>query len=445
MRKRWIIQHESSYYVLGPDGYKKPIGRESFLTHIKDDLAPTQQFGGVKLFTYTAKGDERQKTMAEVLKDYATGARVLKGSLILERSRFDAPAETFWEAVCPPRKIEPVFNPQIDTWLHLLGGDQTGKLLDWMATALRLDLQSSALYLSGEPSSGKTMFAHGLARLWTTSGPALLENVADTNFNADIARCPLVFGDEAVKCSTSELRRLVGSSAHVLKRKYLANVDLEGCLRIVLADNSGKLIHAEDLGGADLDAVASKFLHIVVGKEPVEYLRSIGGRQGTDGWVDGDMIAAHVLAMALNRNLILGNRLAVEGEVDRMMALLVVQDRVTGPICQWIAKYIEKPVAGVVQDKGAQVGNGKIYVSAEAIERYWTSFVNERNQFNLTKIGRALGNISDGKVVVQYKSGGKTVRRRMHSIKPHLVYTWAEENLSCDLDELKEKVNAVLK
>jgi hypothetical protein len=714
---RWIIQHDSSYYVYVNGHYKSPVGRESLLTHLKDDLAPADKVG-VKLWTYTAKGDERSKNMQEVLKDYATGARGLKGSLYSQKSYFDAENETFWEAVCPVRNLEPVYDAQIDHWLHLLGGDEAEKLLDWIATVLRLDLQSSALYVSGEAgclagdteieinragksfkltiaelvrkqnggksiranqktlvgwdariptqvrghsptdnairlyplaaavasgvketfllrleggrsirattehrfftdcgwkslgelvvgsrvyvdagvieqtsaarhralraseydldgykqiggmrhhpcvrrsfypehrlvieadmnglplvefvgrislgrleglkflprslfvhhinrnkadnslsnlqvltnsehsklhgqegawrrvvgstkpvsvrsisrhgyeetydlvmagephnfiaggmvvhNSGKTMLAHGLSRLWSTSGPTLLENVADTNFNADIARCPLIFGDEAVKCSTSELRRLVGSSSHTLKRKYLANVDLEGSLRIVMADNSGKLIHGEELGGADMGAVASKFLHITVTKEPVEYLRGLGGRTGTDGWVDKDMIAGHALWLAFNRKLTLGNRLAVEGSLSRMARLLVVQDRVTGILCEWIARYIDSPISSIAQVHGAQIGGGKILISAEAIAKFWTSYVNsERNVFSMTKIGRALNNISGSKEVVHFTSSGKIIRRRMHSIHPELIYAWAEENMSCDMDELKVKV-----
>lgn len=438
---RWIIQHDSSYYVFVNGVYKSPVGRESLLTHLRDDLAPAESVG-VDLWTWSTKGNLRQKNMPELLRDYATGARHLKGSLCLDRSFFDAASETFWEAVCSVRDIKPVYHQQIDHWLHLLGGDQSGKLLDWIATALRLDLQSSALYVSGEAGAGKTMLAHGLSRLWSTSGPTLLENVADTNFNADIARCPLIFGDEQVKCSTSELRRLVGSSAHTLKRKYLANVDLDGALRIILADNSGKLIQSDGLGGADMGAVASKFLHITVTKKPAEYLRSIGGRAGTDGWVDQDKIAEHAMWIAFNREVTLGNRLAVEGALDRMARLLVVQDRVTGVLCEWISSYIADPLLSVSQFNGARIGGGKILVSSEVIARFWTSYIkSERNVFSMTKIGRALSNISESKEFVSFDSGGKTIKRRLHSVRPELIYEWAEENLSCDMDEFRGRVN----
>jgi hypothetical protein len=437
--KRWIIQNNATFYVYVNGRYKSPVGKESLLTHLRDDLAPAESVG-VMLNTWTAKGDVRPKTITEILHDYATGARHLKGSLCIQDSYYDRKSETFWEAVCSIRDIAPVFHPQIDHWLRLLGGEDHDKLLDWVATALLLDLQSSALYLSGHAGAGKTMLADGLGRLWTTSGPTLLENVADTSFNADIAKCPLIFGDEQVKCSTSELRRLVGSSSHTLKRKFLSNVDLEGALRIVLADNSGKLIHGDELGGADMDAVASKFLRIDVTREPVDYLRSLGGRAGTDGWVSRDKIAEHAMWLAINRNVVLGSRLAVEGEQTKMAQMIVVQDRTTGILCEWIARFIDHPLGSVLR-AGAEIGGGKILVSAEAISKFWTSYVNtEKQVFSMTKIGRALNNLSAGKEVVSYVSGGVRSRRRLHSIRPELIYAWAEENLSCDMEEIQHKV-----
>jgi hypothetical protein len=433
--KRWIIQHDSSYYVFVDGKYKTPVPRESLLTHLREDLKRAEKLG-VRLYTYTKAGSVRSKTVPEVLNEYATGARNLKGSLYMEESHFDEPNETFWEAVCPVRPIEPVYDEKIDKWLHLLGGPEAGKLLDWVATVVRLDLQSCALYLSGVADAGKTMLANGLARLWSTSGPTHLEDVAGTAFNGDITRCPLIFGDEEVKCSTSELRRLVGSSSHKLKRKYLANVDVEGALRIILADNNGKLIHGHDHSGADIGAVASKFLHIIVGQDPVNYLRSIGGRNdGTSDWVDGDRIAAHALWIALNRKVQLGSRFAVEGTHLRMAQLLVTRDRTIGVVCEWIARYLESPAASIGQTHGAVVGNGKILVAAETIAKFWTTYVqSERQPFSIGKIGRALVDISDGRI--------KVGQRRYHSIKPELVYTWADEHLSCDVDELRRKVNA---
>lgn len=436
--RRFIIQCDSSYYVFSDGRYKTPVGRESLLTHLREDLKPAIQLG-VELNTLTKAGGIRLKTFAEVLKDYATGARHLKGSLFLEESHFDEPTETFWEAVCPVRKIEPVYNKQIDEWLILLGGAEPGKLLDWVATVLRLDLQSSALYLSGEAAAGKTMLAHGLARLWNTGGPTLLEDVAGTSFNADISRCPLVLGDEAVQCSTNELRRLVGSSSHKLKRKYLSNVDIEGALRIILCDNSGKLIHGHIHEGADIDAVASKFLHIVVDKKPTRYLERIGGRNGgTQGWVDGDMIAAHAMWLGLNRDVVLGNRLAVEGTYSRMAQLLVTQDRVTGVIVEWLSKFLENPTVGVSQIKGALVGDGKFLVTAEAIAQFWNHYVgSERNQFSISKIGRALSSLSSGGRI-------KIGSRRYHQVKTDVVLAWIDENMSGDIDELRRWIDGPL-
>jgi hypothetical protein len=127
--------------------------------------------------------------------------------------------------------------------------------------------------------------------------------------------------------------------------------------------------------------------------------------------------------------------------MDRMMQLLIVDDPVTGPICEWIAKYIDRPLAGVKQKHGARVGDGEIWVSAEVMEEFWTAyFPHWRGVVNATKIGRGLNKISYPKDRLHFTAGGKTFRRWLHPVKPDLILAWAAENLSCDRDDFRAKV-----
>src|SRR5690606_19730983 len=115
-------------------------------------------------------GNERDLSPDQILKRHATVARRVQASLALQRSFYDSRSETFFEAVAPLRKITPCEYPQIQRWLELLGGAQAEKLIDWVASVMRLDRQSCAIYIDGAPGVGKNLLATGLARLWHTGG-----------------------------------------------------------------------------------------------------------------------------------------------------------------------------------------------------------------------------------------------------------------------------------
>jgi hypothetical protein len=434
-KQRWIIQHATAYYVFVDGVYKYPVPKDALVTKLRDDLAPAEPLG-IRLWTLKTDGGSRSMTVQEIMNTYGVVARQARGSLTLDKSFYDPEAEIFWEALCPPRKIDPAYHEQVDTWLRLLGNTQAESLLDWIATIGQLEDQTSALYLSGKAGAGKTLLAHGLARLWTDGGPTELGDVVGGNFNSGIGRCPLVFGDEDIKCSTADLRRLVGSSAHTLKRKYLPNMDLVGSLRVILADNSGRMLiqTGEELGLDDIDAVASKFLHIAVDDAPVDYLKSLGGRVGTDDWVTGDKVAAHALWLRDNRVVKSGGRFVVSGAADSMNRLLASQNKVSGLVCEWVMGFAENPIVNIIQQKTAMVGGGLVLVNVDAISQHWGQYIfSERNAFSKSRIGRALHNLSKGT-----KRVGS---RRYHEIDMSLVFEWAKENLIGDLTAIQTKID----
>lgn len=437
-KKRWIIQHTNAFYVFYNGTYLYPIPKEVLPLSLRDDLAPAEKLG-VTLWTFKTDGNPRKMTVPEILDAYGTRARQARGSLMLSESTYDPKTQIFWEAMCPPRPITPRFDQAIDTWLRLLGGAEADQLLNWIAALDRLDVQNSALYLSGKAGAGKTLLAHGLARRWTEAGPTELSDVVGGAFNAGISKCPLVFGDEAMHCSTAELRRLVGSSAHTLKRKYLPNVELDGALRVILADNGGRMLirDREEISGDDLDAVACKFLHIAVEQDPVDYLRSIGGRSGTSDWVTGDKIAAHALWLAQTRQFVPGGRFIVEGHVTSMTRLLATQGTAPGLVCEWIVSYLDRPIPNIAQQKTAIVGGGKILINVDAISIHWGDYVHsERQAMSKARIGSALRNLSSGTKRVGTK--------RYHDVRPELILEWSEKNLVSDPLTLRAKVEAPL-
>lgn len=435
--KRWIIQHGNAFYVFVRGSYRYPVVREALVTKVRDDLAPAAKLG-VQVWMLTKDSGQRLMKLNELMQSYGTVARQTKSSLTLAMSRYDAATEIFWEAVCPPRQLQPVYDGQVDAWLRLLGGAEPESLLDWIATATTpyLDRQSSCLYLSGKQGAGKTMLAHGLARLWTEGGPAELADVVGGSFNADIARCPLIFGDETMSCSTKDLRSLVGSTLHTIRRKFMPNVELEGSVRVMLADNSGRMLlrdGEEIVNKDDMEAVARKFLHILVSNAPVDYLSDLGGRVGTADWVSGDRIARHALWLSQNRAVVSGNRFLVEGSATKTADMLAVLGKVPELVCEWIVGYLDRPIPNVTQNQSAIVGNKKILINVDAIYEHWSIYIkSERLPVSKHKIGTSLGNLSRGTERVENK--------RYHVVRPELIFGWAEMNSVGDIDRIRKRV-----
>lgn len=435
--KRWIVYHFDAHYVYVDGAYKYPVPRTGLLTKLRDDLVPAESVG-VRLWTVNAEGNARKMNAQEILDTYGVYARQARGSITLRDSFYDAETEIFWEALCPLRTIVPEYTPEIDLWLRLLGGTEAETLLDWVATITRLEEQTCALYLSGKAGAGKTLISHGLARLWTEGPPTELTDVVGGNFNAGIGRCPLIFGDEDMTCSTADLRRLIGSSAHTLKRKFLPNMELAGALRLILADNNGHMLEQnEDLGRDDIEAVATKFLRINVGDRPVDYLKSLGGKAGTADWVTGDKIAAHALWLQQNRTVVPGGRFLVNGHAGETTRLLASRSKSAGLVCEWIAGFVETPIVNIQQQKTAILGGGFVLVNVDAISHHWGQYVfSENRALTKTKIGTVLLNLAKGIVKVN--------GRRYHDIDMTIVFEWCRSIGLGDETVMNAHMNAAL-
>ncbi len=429
--KRWIIQKGQSYYVYINGDYQLPLSTLELDVSLPRDLSPAVANGFITLNTTTAKGEPRRKTTKEILSDYCSVARSVVTRLDLGFSYYDEDTQTFFEASCPIRPLAPKFNQDVDTWLRLLGNKKANQLLDWVATATRLDKQSSALYLQGPPGTGKSLLSQGLARLWHRGGPTELVRVLG-EWSADMARCPLIVADEQIPQSfkgqrtSAELRSLIGNSSRTLTRKYLSNSDLVGAVRLILsANNADMLVFEESLSQADLEAVAGRFLHILGDKKAETFLSSID----TTGWVDDDIIAKHMLWLKDNRVVKEGKRFLVEGSARDVSKQLATRGGVAGRVAEWLVRYIcDGPASALLtkhtspqQSDMVRVGNGRYLVNTNAIVTFWEQYAKSKAVPSTPQVGSALRNLS-----VKQVKGGK---KRFFEIDIESISQWAEANL----------------
>lgn len=434
-QKRWIVQKGKAFYIYVDGRYKGPRVKDELECALPTDLAPAPVMWTV---TDVDSGKIRKRTAKEMAAYYGSVAGRIVADLRIDKSYYDPETETFYEAVCPRRSIAPKHHHEVDRWLRLLGGENADKLLDWLATVTDLSMQTCALYFSGTPGAGKGMFAKGVARLWTDGAPTRLANILN-GFNHDLTRCPVIFADEKLpdkKGISSELRELIGTETMTLARKHIDNADLKGAVRIILAGNNEHLLAVdkdEELGPDDLEAIAGRFLHIDVGPEAREYLNSLGGAQGTKGWVDEDIIAGHVLWLAANRTVTPGKRFLVEGHMTQMHEMLATAGKWTALTCEWIVRHMVERQPAVVSKHGAVIGNGELLVNSHVIVDCWDSYIRSAGRPSVQLIGRSLTNVSKGTRRI------KNVR--YHAIKVDALLRWADTNQIGDIDAMRELIN----
>ncbi len=435
-RRRSIIQIDDSFYIWVGDRYQPSIRKDALEVKLRDDFPP-QVFWREDPET----GLPKRKKLQELLLEYCTAARHHTYDLSIEKSFYAPDEDMYYEAATPVRNLEPRFDPVIDEWLRILGGNEWQSLFDWISTVTWLNRQTSALFLSGASGAGKTLLATGLSRLWTKNGPTELKQIAG-NFNADLLRCPLVLADEKVdpRVAMRDISQQIGTTTRTVSRKFRSGATLKGSIRYIFLGNDENVLSLGDegVGMHELDAVVGRILFVEVPPAAVAYLKSIGGiTAGTAGWVDDDLIARHALWMEKNLRADFNpsTRWLVPGQQTAMHTALVTQGKMQEIVLEWLAKFLTKPLPTIVNSGGIKWDEGRLLVHTAAVTDAWDSFMAPPTPTG-AKVGRSLRMFSKGK------------HGKYWVVQHELIFQFAEKNQIGDVDEMRknlEKLGVKLK
>jgi hypothetical protein len=442
---RWIIQNSGGYWVFVNGRYKTPIKKEDLSVSLLRDMSRAEEY--VPMYIVGTKGRMRRASLNEILDANGTAARSISASIALQRSYYDPVDEVFHEALCPIRNIRSVYHPEIHQWLTYLGGNRSEQLLNWVASVTLLNNMCCAVYFHGPKSTGKSLFAAGLAKLWRNVGVATKFKFTIGDFNDEVGQCPLLFADESLpnaKNITSILREIIADVGTTLRRKFLPTAALEGGIRLVMAANNDMIMDAigqENLSHDDLQALSERVLYIKVPKEAADYLKALGGNAYIQRWIKEDLIAEHALWLRDNREFVAGNRFLVEGIKDDFHRRLGALSGISSAICEFLTKHLSDKSTITTKDPSIIVGNGELLVSAELFNDInWRHRVPSMHAIpSTTKIGRSIASISKPPSVRYRAVDGK--QRTYHCIDVDVLFKWAEGASIGDIDDLKARLS----
>lgn len=427
----WVVQKDTNFYVLAHDGYYRgPFtvneARAAALTVLRRAPVP---------MTVNSQTGPRRRGIQEIVETHGAVASKIVADLSKQGSSFDERTGIMYEAVCPRRPIEPAPDKRIEEWLHIFGGEYYDKLTDWLACVPDTNRLLCALYLAGHPGSGKTLLAHGLARIWTTGSITELHNVM-ADFNEELAYCPVVIGDEALPKTwrgnsiTTKLRSMVSVTHRTLNRKHRAPADLVGAIRLILTANNEFLLESDGASSAqDLAAIAQRFLYIPTNEEASNYLDALP-QSVRDQWLTGDGIAAHVLHLHATRDVRTHGRFAVQGDVTSMHRLLLTSTYWNSMVCEWLVRYLMNPTSMDRRGDGLiRRDTGRLLVNDQALIDGWELYLKTHKDPDTAKIGQALRTISKNDRV-QLRYNGKRIRYREIDLE-HLC-AWSDQHNIAD-------------
>lgn len=384
-----------------------------------------------------------------ILRNYGSIARDSYYTFLEPKTRYDMRTSTLRINPRPWRQIDPRYDEQIDEWLRMLGGEENyDTLCDWLAGCMKLDKPCAALYLDGPPGCGKTLFAHGAARLWSDH-PSMYEHSAG-DFNDALLNGPILLVDEGfaasnIKNPTAVLRRLVALNSHLVNKKYGAKLRLDGHIRVIVTANNDTVLLSgkeERLSENDTRAMKERIAYVKIGNDDARdfFIRHNQGNKLTNAWLLRGHFARHVLWLSGQRDLSERGRFLVEGSDSTMHNQMLFQGNERNEVLEWFAKFAEAPKnlnARVAkgQAPAAVIGDGVIAINTKLAKDRWSEFSSNKDVLPHSHLLRHLKSLSPLDHAVQIRVGDKVIRYWIIPIE--LVLFYADSHDIGDISTIK--------
>lgn len=447
----WILVTKNVFFVFRNGTWVGPYTEKEFDAQGYKDLAAAADVG-VRTQTENKQKEIWTNTpLQKLLHEY--GSRCMtRVDLNCDKTWFDVDEKVLVLAGPPKRALVAKFHEDVDQWFRVMtskaapknaksrqmeaatssGDDDYDVLCDWLASVTQLDRPCAALYLQGVHSVGKGLFAEGVARIWK-AGAMPLEDVFD-DFNSLLSETPFVWIDEAlpehVRASTL-LRKAIAAREFVYKRKYMDAGKMTGCLRMLFTANNLDLFNKakEMVKKEDVDALAQRFVHILVNTASVTYLESISPRH--EDFVEKNFLAEHAYWLHEKRWSAIkarGLRFLVKGRNTNVSDVVATNSDSTSDCCNSICE-------AVVEQRKTDwllVKDGEVWVNTSLLKRYLSTQNAARWQYSEVEITRAVSSIS---MVSKQMRHGKQMR--MRSVRLESLKAWCDNKEVYDWLDVK--------
>jgi hypothetical protein len=220
-----------------------------------------------------------------------------------------------------------------------------------------------------------------------------------------------------------------------------------GAVRVMIAANNRSIFETDELlTEHDSDAIAVRIMHVQCDPRAATYLE----KTDTSTWVDGDGIAAHILALAEIRREAPAPaklpRFVVAAPTNELTQTIATSSHAGGAVAHWLCEYLSDPdrlYAGRGPNDPAwliSVLGGELFASARAICAHWGAYPATHvpeDRASLRVIGRGLAAVSRERVTLRELDGSRGKVRR---VDLDALVTWAEHAGFASASEIRAGV-----
>lgn len=370
--KRLIVQKGSKYFLFSHGKYY-PFEDKELYNACRDLLLPAQKLFRVSINNVSEKGLDTPKSVVQLVHDYGVVAVHKEMRLFAHTSYYEENSNTFVEAPVPLRIKQGVRHESVERWIDCICPNEeiAESFRDWLAVLPNLKRALAMLVFTGGSGVGKTSFATGIARLWTTSGVTDMGEAWE-DFNEAFTKCPVLLADESFptdkqgRVPTDKIRSLVSASSHKLNVKNMKLQQLLGYIRLVAAlQGTEKLASFGKVDGRhDVDAIQQRLLHISIPKGKVDQ----GARLfNYELFVEQNGLAEHSMYLMETREVSEKYRFGIRRLGNENQVDVVLGDERVTQVFDWVIWYLETRKYDAVDraESPAFCIRGRLYVNYE--------------------------------------------------------------------------------